>query len=491
MWTVAREMNIPPRPSVSDLGRLYRSGAASPVEVVRETLRRIERLDPGINSFVTVTAGPAMEQARRAEKEIGAGRWRGPLHGVPYAAKDILDTRGIRTTIGSKSMAGNVPGQDAAVIERLGRAGAVLIGKAGLHEWAYGITSTNQHFGPVGNPWNRNRIPGGSSGGSAAAVAAGLCPFSIGSDTGGSIRIPAALCGIAGLKPTFGRISREGAFPLGHTLDTLGPFGTSVRDTALSYAAMAGHDPRDPVSSDEPVSSPELGADLRLDGTSIGIPDRFFFDGLVEEVETAVRGALRVLEDLGAEVKQVAMPDFEHANSLHRLILLAEATSVHRARLEERRQDFGDDVRALLDQGRFVLATDYLDAQRARRGFCEAFDAVFETVDALVAPSIPIPTARIGELTISVGGEPENVRLATTRNIRAINLTGLPVLAVPCGFHGDGMPIGLQIVGPKYREDRILRIGHAYEQATGWHAELPPMIRDSPSGSPPGGRASP
>ena len=478
-------MNISPRPTISELSALYDSGEVSPVEVVKETLGRIHRLDPVLNSYVTVTDELALEQARRAEAEIRGGHKRGPLHGVPYAAKDILDTRGIPTTVGARMMADNIPERDAAIIEKLERAGAILVGKAGLHEWAYGITSANPHFGPVRNPWDPERIPGGSSGGSASALAAGLCAFSLGSDTGGSIRIPASFCGIAGLKPTFGRISRRGAFPLGHSLDTMGPFGLSVEDTALAYAAMAGYDPHDPASSKEPITIPALGPDPRLDGMVIGVLREFYFDGLVSDVESAVNAALRVFEELGAELREVALPGVPLANSLHRLILLAEATSVHRARLERRREEFGEDVRLLLDQGRFVLATDYLDAQRARRKFCQSCDIAVSEVDALVAPAIPIPTPRIGELEIEVNGRLENVRLATTRNIRALNLAGLPVLSLPCGFHGDGMPIGLQIVGAKYCEDRILSIGHAYEQATDWHKAVPPLARETASGTDP------
>ncbi len=470
-------MDIGPRPSISELSRLYSTGAVSPVEVVQATLRRIERLDPRLNSYLTVTAEHALAQARQAETEIRAGRKRGPLHGVPYAAKDLLDTRGIRTTVGSKILGDHVPRRNAAVIEKLDAEGAVLIGKTGLHEWAYGITSTNPHFGAVRNPWDTERIPGGSSGGSAAALASGLCSFSLGSDTGGSIRIPAALCGITGLKPTFGRISRYGAFPLGHTLDTLGPFGLRVEDAARVHRVIAGWDGRDAVSSREPVQDCVLESEPRLDGAVIGVPTSFYFEGLVPDVATAMQVALRVFEALGAELVDVQIPDIATFNSLHRLILLAEATSVHRRRLEERRKDFGDDVRSLLDQGRFVLAADYLDAQRARRTFCRDFDAVFAQVDALVAPAIPIPTARVGELEIEIQGRLENVRLATTRNIRALNLTGLPVLSVPCGFHSDGLPIGLQIVGRKHDEAQVLRVGHAYEQATDWHARLPPMAR--------------
>ncbi len=472
---------VAPWPTISGLRSLYASGALSPVEVVRVILERIERLDPSLNSYLTVTAEAALRQAARAETEIRTGDSRGPLHGIPYAAKDLLDTRGAPTTVGSKILAGNVPERDAAVIEKLAAAGAILIGKTGLHEWAYGITSTNPHFGPVRNPWDPERIPGGSSGGSAAAQAAGLCSFSLGSDTGGSIRIPAALCGIAGLKPTFGRISRRGAFPLGHTLDTLGAFGSCVEDTALVYGAIAGKDPDDPSSVDRPITIPSMEGELRLDGTVIGVPAQFYFERLAPDVDAAARVALGVVRDLGAELREVDVPDVEAANSLHRLILLAEASAVHRTRLEQHRQDFGQDVRSLLDQGRFVLATDYLEAQRARRVFCREFDAVFDRVDALVAPAVPIPTARIGDSEVDVEGRRENVRLATTRNIRALNLTGLPVISVPCGFHRDGMPIGLQIVGPAFGEAGILRIGHAYERATSWHTRVPPMARETPS----------
>ena len=453
-----------PRFGVTELSQLYATGAVSPVEIVQETLARIERLDARLNSYLTVTAESALRQARQAETEIRAGRARGPLHGVPYAAKDLLDTRGIRTTVGSKIMADRVPDRDAAIIERLSAAGAVLLGKTGMHEWAYGITSANPHFGPVRNPWDTERIPGGSSGGSAAALAAGLCAFSLGSDTGGSIRIPAAICGIAGLKPTFGSVSRAGAFPLGDTLDTLGPFALRVEDLALVYAAIADFE-----------AEPRWR--LLLDGIALGVPTDFYWQNLAPDVEAAARDALRVFESLGAELEPVEVPDIETFNDLHRLILLAEATSVHRSRLAERREDFGEDVRALLEQGLSVLATDYLEAQRARRAFRRDFGAAFERVDALLAPAVPVQTARIGELEIRVQGKLENVRLATTRNIRALNLTALPVLSVPCGFQADGLPVGLQIVGPEGAERKILKIGRAYEKATDWHLRTPPMAR--------------
>lgn len=470
-------MALHARLGIIQLAKAYSSGQVSPVEVVRQMLRRIAALDPALNSYLTVAADQALEQARQAESEIRAGRRKGPLHGVPYAAKDLLDTKGIRTTVGSRILAGNVPEADAAVVEKLSAAGAILLGKTGMHEWAYGITSNNPHFGPVRNPWNPERIPGGSSGGSAAALAAGLCSFSLGSDTGGSIRIPAALCGIAGLKPTFGRVSRRGAFPLGHTLDTLGPFGLTVQDAALVYQAIAGQDGADATTVDRTVELPQFDAEPSLKGFAIGVPRASYYECLDPAVDNAVQSALSVLTGLGAQLREIALPDIDLGNSLHRLILLAEASSVHHRRLEGRREEFGEDVCALLDQGRLVLASDYLNAQRQRTRFCREFARALETVDALVTPAVPIPTARVGELEVEVNGRPENVRLATTRNVRALNLTGLPVLSVPCGFHSDGLPIGVQIVGRAFDERRVLEIGHAYETVAGWHRRIPPIAQ--------------
>ena len=461
--------------SVTELGRLYRSGEVSPVDVVREMLERIERIDPAINSYLTVTRELALAQAGRAEVEIRAGNIRGPLHGIPYAAKDLLFTKGVRTTVGSKVFDKFVPDYDAMVIEKLNDAGAVMIGKAGLHEWAYGVTSSNPHFGPVRNPWDTDRIPGGSSGGSTAALAAGLCSFSLGSDTGGSIRIPASLCGLTGLKPTFGRVSRHGVFPLGHTLDTIGPFGRTVEDAARVYEAIAGRDSNDDSSVDRPIADHVFSSEPNLAGKRVGVPRNFYFDGLAPGVELACRGAIAALADLGAEIVEIEAPDIEPYNTLHRLILLAEASSVHEKRLRERRQDFGDDVGMLLDQGLFVTATDYLDAQRKRRQICQEFNQIFDRVDVIATPAIPITAAKIGQLEIEVQGKTENVRLAMTRNIRALNLTGLPLMSVPCGFDPNGLPIGLQLIAPLFQEGALLDVGHAFQLSTDWHKRTPPV----------------
>ena len=461
--------------TIQEASQRIQSGDLSPVELTQQTLDRIAKLQPVLNAYITVTADHALEQARQAEAEIRSGNYRGPLHGIPYAAKDLFYTKGIRTTVGTKFLADFVPDFDATIIEKLNAAGAVLVGKAGLHECAYGITSNNPHYGPIRNPWDTDRIPGGSSGGSTSALASGQCLFSLGSDTGGSIRIPASLCGLAGLKATFGRVSRHGVYPLGHTLDHAGPFGLTVRDTAWVYQAIAGFDSRDPSSAGRPDRTPVLSPEARLDGRKIGVPNNYYFEHLDADVEAAVRKALQVLEELGANLVEIGVPDIEEFNSIGRLILLAEASSVYHRRLRERREDFGDDVRALLDQGRLVLATDYLDAQRRRRAFNDAFNELLREVDVIATPTIPITAAKIGENTMRVAGRDENVRLATTRLVRALNMTGLPLLSVPCGISSEGLPIGLQLIGGLFDEATLLEVGHSYEQATEWHKKPPPI----------------
>ena len=459
--------------TIRGLANQIRQGNRSPVELTRETLTRIQRHQPTLNAFITVTEELALEQARRAEREIREGRDRGPLHGIPFAAKDLFCTRGIRTTVGSKILRDFVPDHDAAVIEKLSEAGAVLVGKTGLHEWAYGITSNNPHFGPIHNPWDRTRIPGGSSGGSTAALAAGLCSFSLGSDTGGSIRIPASFCGVVGLKPTFGRVSRWGMFPLGYSLDHAGPFAHTVEDAALVYQAMAGHDARDETTVERPCALPAFAKDPRLEGRKIGVPRNFYYENIDPAVDQAVNKALVVLEEVGAELIPIGVPDMEDFNSVGKLILTAEATSVHGNRLRERREDFGDDVRALLEQGETVLATEYLEAQKRRRELVRDFNRLFGEVDVIAVPTAPIAAPKIGEGTVSLGALSVEVRQAVTRLVRAVNLGGWPTLSVPCGFTPDGLPIGLQLVGNRFEEGGLLAVGHAYQQVTEWRRRRP------------------
>lgn len=461
--------------NIGELSRLIDAGAISPVELTRQTLERIARLDPQLNSYITITAELAIRQAQAAEREIHAGNRRGPLHGIPYALKDLFFTNGIKTTAGSKVLAGFVPGYDAAVVQKLADAGAVLLGKTGLHENAYGITSNNPHFGAVRNPWNTNHIPGGSSGGSAAALAAGLCSFSLGTDTGGSIRIPAAFCGVAGLKPTFGRVSRHGVFPLSHTLDHVGPFAGTAQDLWLLLAVMNGQDANDESTVDRPLPTPEFPAEPSLHGRRIGVPKNFYFENLDPEVEAASRAALAVMEMLGAELVEVAVPDIEEFNLIARLIQIAEASSIHANNLDSRREDYGDDQQTLLDQGRFVTAVDYLNAQRRRRQLNREFFKLFDQLDAVAAPAVAVLPAKIGQTSLTVNGIEEDVRMMTTRNARALNMTGLPLLSLPCGFSESGLPIGIQLVGALFDEKSVLEIGHAYQLATDWHERRPPM----------------
>jgi aspartyl-tRNA(Asn)/glutamyl-tRNA(Gln) amidotransferase subunit A len=347
-------------------------------------------------------------------------------------------------------------------VEKLLAAGAVLLGKLNMHEFAYGITSANPHFGAVHNPWSPRHSPGGSSGGSAAAVATHMVFMAMGTDTGGSIRIPASFCGTVGLKPTYGRVSRFGVLPLGFSQDHMGPLTRSVRDAALALNAIAGHDPRDPTSSRRPVVDYVPGEDCSIRGVRIGFPDSFFFERLHEDVESAVRGAIARAQSLGAVIKPVRLPDMDALNAVARIVLLSEASSVAEPFMEDRGQ-FGPDVLALLDQGRLVPATDYINAQRLRRKMRREFEQVWQEVDCLIAPATPTPAPRIGDATIRLGGRDEDVRLASTRLVRCFNALGFPALSLPCGLSASGLPLGMQIVGPAFEEALLLRIGAALE----------------------------
>ena len=433
----------------------------SAVELTTSALARTERANPTLRAFITVTAEEALEQARKADTELAAGKDRGPLHGIPVAVKDLFHTRGVATTGGSSIYRNFVPAEDAYAIARLRAAGAVMLGKLNLHELAYGITSANPHFGAVTNPWNARHSPGGSSGGSGAAVAAGLVYAALGTDTGGSIRIPASFCGTVGLKPTYGRVSRRGVMPLSWSLDHVGPLAGSVRDAALVMNAIAGHDAGDDSSSRHPTVD-YVPEEETVRGLRVGFPRNFFFERLDAEVELSVRGAIARLESMGAEIKPVKLPDIAALNAVGRVILLCEASAMMAPHLKNRGQ-FGGDVLALLDQGRLLPATDYIHAQRLRKRMQREFSRIWSEVDCLMAPTTPITAPRIGDTTIKLGGREEDVRLATTRLVRGMNLLGLPALSIPCGLSGDGLPIGLQIIGPAFEERLILRVGAALE----------------------------
>ena len=437
--------------TIQESAAALRAKKISSVELVTESLANIARANPKLNAFITVLDPEARSRASAMDAELARGHDRGPLHGIPVAHKDLVKTRGIRTTAGSKLFSNFIPDEDAEVAAKLNDAGAVLVGKTGLHELAYGITSTNPHFGAIHNPWDLNRIPGGSSGGSGAAVAAGLVPFATGTDTGGSIRIPSSFCGTVGLKPTYERVSRRGVFPLGLTLDHIGPMTQTVRDTAIAFNAMA-------IQPGSYV--PPAQVDIR--GLRIGLPQNYYLDRLDSEVAAAIRTSVQTAAALGARIVDIRVPDIDAINVVGRVLLLVEAVSNLRPYLN-RRADFGPDVLALMDQGRLISAVDYADAQRLRRIQLREFSKLWTDVDCIFTPSTPTPAPLIGQTTLQIGTATEDVRLATTRFMRAINVLGIPSLAMPCGFTSAGLPIGLQILAAPRQEDTLLKIGAALE----------------------------
>ncbi len=438
-------------------------------------LARVEERNPRLNAYITVLAARAREDARRAEHEIVRGRYRGPLHGVPISIKDNIWVRGVRCTAGSKILADFIPSEDATAARRLARAGAVLIGKTNLHEFAYGITSENPDYGPARNPWALDHIAGGSSGGSAAALAAGLCFASVGTDTGGSIRIPAALCGVVGLKPTFGRVSSYGVVPLARSLDHVGPLARTVGDVAILLRIIAGRDPLDPTSAAKPVPDYPRALRGRRSRLRLGLPCEYFFERIDEQVKQAIEAAERVFAKLGAQIEEVSLPHLVDSLEPSTHIALAEARHFHETAgyFPAHAGEYGEDVRRLLDKGASVSAVHYLKALEARQAVLGDFKAAFDRVDAILAPTVPVPAPRLGETMLMVGGEQETVRSALIRLNRPGNFTGLPAISVPCGFTHDGLPIGLQLIGRAWDEARLLQIAHAYERATKWHTRRP------------------
>ena len=454
--------------TIQEAAEALRARKVSSVELTTAALKRIRAVNPKLNAIQTLLEESALESARQADQELAKRIDFGPLHGIPVAIKDVFETKGIRTTCGSKLFEKFVPDRDAAVVEKLDEAGAVLIGKAGMHELAYGVTSNNPHFGAVRNPWDPERIPGGSSGGSGSAVGSEMVFMAMGSDTGGSIRIPAAYCGTVGLKPTFGRVSRYGVMPLDFSLDHMGPLTRSVRDAALTLQALAGFDPRDETSSRRAVGSYMPEACCGIPNLRIGWPENYYFDCVDPAVKAGVESMAAAAERAGARITPVRVPDIAAMNSVARVTLMVEASALMEPFLD-RRHMFGADVLALFDQGRFIPATDYVNAQRLRRIMQREFRALWETVDCLITPTAPIGAPKIGESTVRIGAETEDVRLASTRLVRAINLLGLPALSLPCGLDKDGMPLSAQIIGKPFDEATILRVGAAIEDATEYH----------------------
>jgi len=463
--------SIPPTLlSIPDAAASLRAGRLSAGALLEATLVRIEETEPRLNAYITVTAEHARRQAARADDELAAGRDRGPLHGIPIALKDLIDTAGIPTTGGSGFLRGRTPQQDARVVTRLAEAGAVLTGKLNLHEFAFGTTSANPHFGAVRNPWDTERSPGGSSGGSAAAVAVGSATATLGSDTGGSIRIPAALCSVVGLMPTYGRVSRRGVIPLSWSLDHVGPLARSVEDAALVLNAIAGYDPGDPGSAREPVpdAASELGRGI--EGLVVGLPRDPLWLDLEEGVRAACEEAVETLRAQGCELREVELPLLAEMRRMERgrfhRALLAEAGAYHARWLRSHPGEYGDDVRASLERVSRVSAATYINAQRMSRLLIEEARQVFSQVDVLVSPTTECtaPTIAEGDL---------GARLA--RLTAPYDVTGIPAVSVPCGVDAAGLPVGLMIGARHFDEVTLCRAAHAYEQATAWHERRPPL----------------
>ena len=448
--------------SIEEIAPMIAAKEVSPVDLTERMLSRIERLNPRLNAYMTVTGEQAMEQARAAEREISGGGYRGPLHGVPLAVKDLFATKGVRTTAGSKMLTDWTPDEDAAVVTMLDEAGAIGLGKLGMHEWAYGVSSDNAHFGPVRNPWNTEHIPGGSSGGSGAATAAGLAYATIGSDTGGSIRIPAAFCGCVGLMPTYGRASLYGAIPLSWTLDHAGPLTRTVRDAAIVLAAISGADDRDPNTVERPVPDWLDGIERGAKGLRIGVPKQHFWDNLDSEIERLTKQALKDLQQAGAELREVEYPYATKYVGAVTNVMFAEAAAYHAPNFPSRRQEYSPQVAGLLDLGVQATAVAYVDAlrtlERARAG--EA-DALLDGIDVLAVPTVPMPAPAIAAVRAN------DVTFNIVASTPIFDLTGQPVLALPCGVTVGNLPASISFVGRRWDEAAVIWAGRAYEQVRG------------------------
>jgi aspartyl-tRNA(Asn)/glutamyl-tRNA(Gln) amidotransferase subunit A len=449
--------------TIVNLAPRLRRKEISPLELTRACLERIEKLNPTLNVFITVTAESALAEARAAEIEIGRGEWRGPLHGIPIALKDLIDTAGTRTTAASELYQNRVPTEDAEVVRRLRQAGAVILGKNNLHEFAYGGSSLVSFFGDVHNPRNAAHIAGGSSGGSAAAVAAGLCYAAIGTDTAGSIREPAALCGCVGIKPTYGRVSARGVIPLSWSLDHVGPLAATVGDVAVVLQAIAAYDSRDVCSADVPVADYVSGLRDGAKSLRVGIPRWHFYDDLDPELRAVMDEALAVIGSLVAEIRdvQIDVP-------ADRTVQAAESFAYHAENVARTPELYQPETLRRIRSGESISAAEYIQRRREQDLDRRRAHQFFADVDLLVTPTMPIPAPAIADLK----NNPAALRpaeLTLLRNTRPFNVWGLPAISVPCGCTKSGLPLGLQIAGPHWREDLVLRLGYAYESATEWH----------------------
>lgn len=462
--------------SISDVAPQLATGALSPVELTQACLDRISQLNDSVNAFITLLAESALDEARTAEQEIQQGRYRGPLHGIPIAHKDLMYTRGVRTTAGSLVLKDFVPEADATVVRKLREAGSILLGKLNLHEFAAGGTSENPHYGAVHNPWRLAHHPGGSSGGSSAALAAGMCFAASGSDTAGSIRIPSACCGTTGIKPTYGRVSCTGVVPLSWSLDHVGPMTRDARDAALVLNAMAGFDRTDWASVERPAEDFTAQLNHDLHGLRIGVPTTYFTEPLQPDVESAWRAAIQAFVGLGARPIDVRFNRLDRAVQTGMTVVRAEMATAHRDWFAQQPDAYttpGPLERFALVRG--MGAMDFIQAQRDRLPVRAELWSVFDQVDVLVTPTLPTTAGLIGSKVVSIDGAEYNTLEHMTRFTYPFNLSGLPAMSVPCGFDRQGLPIGLQLAGAPWQEALLLRVAHQYQQATDWHKRQPPV----------------
>ena len=470
--------------TIAEVARRIRKKEISPVELTEAYFERIESLNPPLHAYLTLTADQALAAARTAEKEIRRGKYRGPLHGIPFSIKDNLAIQGVRTTAGSKILAEWVPDFDATAVTRLRESGAVILGKTHMHEWAKGSHGINPFYGTTHNPWDLKRVPGGSSGGSAVAVAASLCMASIGTDSAGSIRNPASLCGVVGLKPTYGRISTFGGVPGtgGHSTNHFGIIAKTVEDCALVLQAIAGHDPKDALSSDAPVPRYSRCIGKGLKGMSVGLLRGYFDDAVVDEVRSALNDAAGTFKSLGVKVDEVSIPHLDLVPAVQTATSRSESTTDHDIYLRTRPRDYSPGLLYSQIAGLLIPASVFVQAQRVRRLICQEFEQALEKVGVIIAPAVPVPAPTIEECRN--GYLERNGRRIPLQDARGnylmlctipFNVTGLPSITVPCGFTAAGLPVGMQVVGGPFQEEMVFQVAHAYERAAGWYRRRPPL----------------
>ncbi|NLI68302.1 MAG: aspartyl/glutamyl-tRNA amidotransferase subunit A [Bacilli bacterium] len=461
--------------SVTEIAPLIENKDISPVELTKAVLDHAEKNDEKINAYISFRREKALEDAKKAEQEIINGNYRGIYHGIPMGIKDNIYIKGEVTTMASKIHRDFVPSYNATVIDKLNEAGAIIIGKLNMHEYAWGATTNNPHYGPCRNPWDLEYIPGGSSGGSGAALIAHTTMATLGTDTGGSVRIPAATNGIVGLKQTYGRVSNYGSFPLAWTLDHIGPMTKTVKDAAALLEVIAGYDPKDSTTVNVPVDQylDVITGDVK--DLVIGINEEYFFNNVDKDIEQAVRNKIRQLEKEGARIQEVDIPSLQFSEWAVMTTIISEPAAIHQQNHLNRPEDFGEDLQFLFDLGELPSAVDYIHAQQIRRHLKQDFQNVFENIDVLITPTLPIQTPKIGADTVELNGEEVGVLDHIIRFTGPFNITGLPALSVPCGFKGH-LPIGIQIVGKPFDEKTILNVGYAIEQMNPLQGRIPDTI---------------